>query len=485
MKIKNPPEAANLIASARSQGGYTLASALADLFDNSIDHQSSVIRVDTVSGTTIEDYKIVIHDNGTGMSEKHLIRSMRPASQHPDEERNANALGRFGWGMKSASLSQARKLVVISSDGHDTSLASWDSQNIGDWEMDLLTGQDAIEHLLTKPDSDTWTQLQWHLCDRLTDGYVLSETDLDEMMADAIEELELIFHRFIADKDRPLEIIINGRPLIPADPFLEEISAKISDENETIECRGTLITYTGYTLPHFGTIEKKLRDKLDRGKGMIGNQGFYVYREKRLIIHGTWLGIEPYKALHQLVRVRLDIPNSLDNLFKITIDKSDAQLPLEMKHVLRNIIRNLRKKSVAVIQGPRKPKTSATASDSFWKLTPGRGQSRFLINREHPLFNKKQFDAEDMETLLTLVESSIPLNVIQAELTKKDTSVCNRPVEPEQVTEIMQQTIRLLRLANPEYSEEDIRRSLVKFDFFEDNPAILDDVLDGDANNAL
>ena len=90
-----------------------------------------------------------------------------------------------------------------------------------------------------------------------------------------------------------------------------------------------------------------------------------------------------------------------------------------------------------------------------------------------------------METLLTLVESSIPLNVIQAELTKKDTSVCNRPVEPEQVTEIMQQTIRLLRLANPEYSEEDIRRSLVKFDFFEDNPAILDDVLDGDANNAL
>ena len=60
---------------------------------------------------------------------------------------------------------------------------------------------------------------------------------------------------------------------------------------------------------------------------MIGNPGFYVYREKRLIIHGTWLGIEPYKALHQLVRIRLDIPNSLDSLFKITIDKSGAQLP--------------------------------------------------------------------------------------------------------------------------------------------------------------
>lgn len=485
MRIKNPPEAANLIASARSQGGYTLASALADLFDNSIDHQASVIRVETISGNTIQDYKIVIHDNGTGMSKNHLIRSMRPASQHPDEQRNAHALGRFGWGMKSASLSQARKLVVITSDGQETSLASWDSHHIGDWEMELFAGQEAVDEVLIKPDSDTWTQLQWHYCDRLTDGYVLSDTELDEMIADAIEELELIFHRFISDKSRPLEIVINGRPLIPADPFLEEISAKISDENETIACRGTLITYTGYTLPHFGTIEKKLRDKLDRGKGMIGNQGFYVYREKRLIIHGTWLGIEPYKALHQLVRIRLDIPNSLDNLFKITIDKSGAQLPLEMKHVLRNIIRNLRKKSVSVIQGQRKPRTKIAVSDSFWRLTPGRGQSRFLINRDHPIFNKKQFDAEDMETLLTLIESSIPLNVIQAEVSKKDTSLCNRPVEPEQVTEVMQQTVRLLRLANPEYSEEDIRRSLIKFDFFEDNPAILDEILEEDSNDAI
>lgn len=485
MKIKNPPEAANLIASARSQGGYTLASALADLFDNSIDHKASLIRVDTIAGDTIQDYKIIIHDNGTGMSEKRLIQSMRPASQHPDEERHAHALGRFGWGMKSASLSQARKLVVITSDGKETSFASWDSHHIGDWEMELLTGQDAVDQILVEPDSKSWTQLQWHLCDRLTDGYVLSETNLDEMMADAIEELELIFHRFLSDKKRPLEIIINNRSLIPADPFLEDVSAKISDENETIECRDELITYTGYTLPHFGTIDKKLREKLDRGKGMIGNQGFYVYREKRLIIHGTWLGIEPYKALHQLVRIRLDIPNSLDSLFKITIDKSGAQLPLEMRHVLRNIIRNLRKKSVTVIQGPKKPRTKTTVSDSFWRLTPGRGQSRFVINRNHPVFNKKQFDAEDMETLLSLVESSIPLNVIQAELDKTNTSVCNRPVEPEQVTEIMQQTIRLLRLANPEYSEEEIRRSLINFDFFEDNPAILDDVLEGNSDGPV
>ena len=162
--------------------------------------------MDTIAGDTIQDYKIVIHDNGTGMSERRLIQSMRPASQHPDEQRQAHALGRFGWGMKSASLSQARKLVVITSDGKETSFALG-SHHIGDWEMELLTGQDAVDQILVEPDSKSWTQLQWHLCDRLTDGYVLSETNLDEMMADAIEELELIFHRFLSDKNDLLRLL--------------------------------------------------------------------------------------------------------------------------------------------------------------------------------------------------------------------------------------------------------------------------------------
>jgi hypothetical protein len=70
---------------------------------------------------------------------------MRPASGNPNDPREASDLGRFGWGLKSASFSQAKILSVVSWKGSDYSAATWDIEDLEDWSMELLQNQDALK----------------------------------------------------------------------------------------------------------------------------------------------------------------------------------------------------------------------------------------------------------------------------------------------------------------------------------------------------
>lgn len=103
-----PPEP-RLMESMRSVG-YTLEAALADLVDNSI--SASATEVDIEFSTHPYDYVSII-DNGSGMSLEEARTAMRLAGMSPMTERREDDLGRFGLGLKTASLSQCRDLTVI------------------------------------------------------------------------------------------------------------------------------------------------------------------------------------------------------------------------------------------------------------------------------------------------------------------------------------------------------------------------------------
>ncbi len=83
-------------------------------------------------------------------------------------------------------------------------------------------------------------------------------------------------------------------------------------------------------------------------KAFYKNEGFYVYRNNRLIIYGTWFRLIKHGELSQIARISIDIPNSLDNIWKITIDKSDAQLPSALRARLRQIVTVLKSRAVKV-----------------------------------------------------------------------------------------------------------------------------------------
>ena len=104
------PYAPVLVESMRSLG-YSFESAVADLIDNSI--SANAKRIDIIMIPS-DDPTLMIIDDGDGMSSKELQEAMRYGSQNPLEIRGENDLGRFGLGLKSASLSQCRELTVTS-----------------------------------------------------------------------------------------------------------------------------------------------------------------------------------------------------------------------------------------------------------------------------------------------------------------------------------------------------------------------------------
>ena len=120
--LENSPSADILINSMRSMG-YSFESALADVVDNSVSANASVIEIKFPIDPS--DCYIAICDNGVGMTRARLIEAMKYGSL-TEGERSENDLGRFGLGLKSASLSQCRKLTVISKKDGEVSGLVWD-----------------------------------------------------------------------------------------------------------------------------------------------------------------------------------------------------------------------------------------------------------------------------------------------------------------------------------------------------------------------
>ena len=121
-----PPDAPTLMWSTRAIG-YTTPAAVADLMDNSISANATQIHIQFVSG---ENSYISILDNGAGMSSDMLQQAMKYGSGNPWQERSSTDLGRFGLGLKTASLSQCRRLTVVSKRDSKISAYCWDLDHV-------------------------------------------------------------------------------------------------------------------------------------------------------------------------------------------------------------------------------------------------------------------------------------------------------------------------------------------------------------------
>jgi hypothetical protein len=301
------------MATARSFGNYDLAAALADLVDNSI--QAAAQNVWVEFDPQDEDVTVRIRDDGRGMSKEVLIDAMKPATKNPEEKRYLLDLGRFGWGLKSASLSQARVMTVVTWLGSDINAARWDIDDLEDWSMELWTGNGATSLLESKAASRSGTEVIWTRCDRLYDAGLQSTIDerLNEKISHARKQLSLIFHRYLSGESGcQLVIRLQGVPIEPMDPFMANHPATQSLDEERIEVKdGESILIKPYVIPHFSKLSHQERLTLGGDEGLVRNQGFFVYRNMRLIIHGTWFRLVPHGELSQLTRVRIDLPNTL------------------------------------------------------------------------------------------------------------------------------------------------------------------------------
>jgi hypothetical protein len=266
------------------------------------------------------------------------------------------------------------------------------------------------------------TQVIWSDCDRLSENWTLTEEQFNRLIAEARRQLSLVFHRYLSGevRGRKLSILVNGLNVEPYDPFYADNPATQRLEREELRVGdGSLVTIEPFILPHYSKLALSDYDRLAGEEGLLRNQGFYVYRQYRLIISGTWFRLVKHGELAQLVRIRVDIPNALDAMWKITVDKSDAQLPAVLRRRLVQIVGYLRRKSAKVIRS-KGGKADEPGRVPVWRRHARDGEINYSINREHPLIVALLEDGGQPAPVATAairaIEQAIPLGSLGSDL---------------------------------------------------------------------
>ena len=423
-----PPDAATLMWSTRAIG-YTTPSAIADLIDNSISANASCIRIEFIS---VEDGYVSILDNGNGMSPDALQSAMKYGSGNPFASREESDLGRFGLGLKTASLSQCRRLTVISKSNNCISAYCWDLDHVFSvqaWEL-LELSDDEIQ-LLPQVKKLNYmkegTIVLWNKLDKMCAGDDDKEKGFLLRIREVEEHLSLTFHRFLQGEQglKKVEIYSNGILLQPTDPFFTSKSDEMPSEKITVayltplkEERTATVTVTPYILPFSDSISQEELDALGGKEGLIRSQGFYVYRNKRLIVSANWFKVTRKTDLSKLCRVKVDIPNTLDELWTIDVKKSMAAPPEVVLRNLRRIIAPIIKAGKRKYRFRAVNETRADSGIQLWMPQETRKGMVYAINPDYPVLKdimKERPDQRKMKVFLRLLEQNIPVNAIHTD----------------------------------------------------------------------
>lgn len=415
------PFAPSLIESMRSLG-YSFPSAIADLLDNSISARAKKI---TIVAEPNFNPSLVIFDDGCGMNQNELYEAMRYGSSNPLEERKEDDLGRFGLGLKSASLSQCRKLVVISKKEGQVCGYSWDLDYVMEKQSWMLKGFSDEEiykypHSELLNDVEHGTYIYLSEFDRIKEGTENISETFNKCLNDMINHLALVFHRYI---DEGLKIVVNGVEIESRDPFLLSHSATQRKRESSFYINGEKIVLRPYILPHLSKLSQDDLDKVGGKDRLRSDQGFYVYRNKRLIIWGTWFRLERKDELNKLARVMVDIPNSLDYMWSIDIKKSTATLPDIIRKNMYNAVYEsvLSSESVHTYRGRKEKKKDDI--DYIWERVKVRDGYQYVINRQIPQLKMLEETLDDkqikmLERIIATLEESFPVSALYVDAAK-------------------------------------------------------------------
>lgn len=431
------PEPASLVESLRSIG-YTLPTAIADILDNSISAGARVVKT-TFHWAGANSF-IQIIDDGCGMTEQELRQAMRPGSFNPLQARKPSDLGRFGLGLKTASFSQCRTLSVVSkTEAGGVASRTWDLNLLKDSpEWRLLVGHAPVAEAAANELSamDSGTAVVWSNPDRVVGvekaGSAVAHARFNTAIDQVREHLSLTFHRFIEDRD--LKIFINGQTVKPWNPFMRDqrVSSHSTPE-EFIEYGKSGMTFQGFILPHKDLLNDEEFKAHGGSRGWAANQGFYVYRNRRLLVAGDWLRLGRPAAWtkeeqFRLARIRLDILNDADEEWHLDVKKSTARPPALVRERLTDLAGAVRTKARSVFAhrgragGPRVAPPDEI--ERPWISTVRGNRRVYLINRDHPLVKAGiaayPVNSGHLMSLLRLLEETVPVQQIWLDAAEQD-----------------------------------------------------------------
>lgn len=383
--------------------GYSLEAAVADLIDNSIDAGAKNVQIDI---DVVEGAHIAVLDDGKGMSHAEAKEALRLAGSVTEDR--AQRLGRFGLGLKTASLSQARCLTVVSRREGITAAYRWDIDHVRQsqaWSLLELEPEDLFGipfgSDLLKAQHGTlviWDELDLLLGDAKEAGPFLAAT-----VEPLAWHLGITYHRYLERGSGAFLISLNGQSVQSVDPFLRSNPKTQFTPTDTIQIGSNSVSFTAYTLPHQSGLSKVERARPDLGDGMRESQGFYIYRNQRLISRGHWFGLARMGEITKQTRIQVDIPRELDSLWQLDIKKSRMEPPASFKAHLRKMMDPIltRGKRVHAFRGR---KENAGTTVHVWDKVKDRTGFRYEINLENPVVRAAlvKLESSQAESILAL-----------------------------------------------------------------------------------
>ena len=346
MRVELIPSAKRLIRSLRDIG-YEFVDAVADIVDNSVEAQATIISI-TLKFEG-EDSYLTIADNGVGMASKDIQEALRFGSNRAYED--SDDLGRYGLGLKTASLSQCERLTVSARRGEERARINsycWDLDHIEQtnrWEILKIESDEIKDEVWRHLHETTGTVVTWERLGRLL-GYKYPSGEYARKQAEQMAEslklhLGMVFHRFLSGEihGKRIAIYINDERVVPWDPYSrgEKHTQKLDPILIPLDFGEGIynVKVQPYILPPQALYSSTRAHLQASGPGKWNKQqGLYIYRSNRIIQAGGWSGLRTSDEHTKLVRMAVFIPSQLDELFQVNVAKKHLTLPRELRSVL-------------------------------------------------------------------------------------------------------------------------------------------------------
>ena len=146
-------------------------------------------------------------------------------------------------------------------------------------------------------------------------------------------------------------LTVNGNPVRPWDPFLQNAAVRPATPGRANPHQRPRDTDRRLRPPAPAHLSDEQARQAAGPHGWLDQQGFYVYRRDRLIVAGDWLGIRGFRKEDKyiLARIAVDIPAELDAEWSIDVRKSATVPPLAARPHLQRIGAAARRRAAAVL----------------------------------------------------------------------------------------------------------------------------------------
>jgi hypothetical protein len=224
----------------------------------------------------------------------------------------------------------------------------------------------------------------------------------------------MVFQRFLDvsnDAAPNVKIRVNSEVLSPWDPFCERFGVEPVQRkrwNVGLPTRGkSQVVMRAFILPKKEEIEDDaIAEEYNsyRRTAVTARQGFFVYRENRLLEEGRWYGFGSHDTHLKSLRIELNFTADADELFGVGLRKEGLLFGDQLVEVLREVVTGLRKDANTLDR--------AGSAKNLAKESDGDRQIDRIIRRRHQNLTGPTLDGTGKSVDLANVHTSAPWTIV-------------------------------------------------------------------------